>query len=283
MIPDGIHLNTRRDQYDLIERVNFSTLKHIKKSPKHYRHALTNPSPDTDAKKLGRAVHIGCFEPEKFAFRVVRWDGGTRRGKEWDAFRRANADREILTENEYEECAAIQQAVRSDKRAAPYVSGGRGEVTLAWTDEVKDRGANNYSIPCKGRIDFDVPSAIVDLKTTRDITQEAFGKQVWGLDYHAQAAWYVDGYYRATGIRKPFVMVAVEHTAPYDVVVYHVPERHLEMGREQYRDWLDRLAICRETATWPGYANDCELELELPRWAEPDDDIGGLGLVVGGT
>lgn len=282
MIPDGIHLNTRRDEYDTIERVNFSTLKLMAKSPKHYRHALLEPRTDTEPMKLGRCAHLAAFEPEKFRATVAVWDGGTRRGKDWDAFRARNADKELLTQDQYEQCIAIQKTVLADEYARPYVSNGRGEVTIAWTDAQRDRGVNSYSVLCKGRLDFDAKGAIVDLKTTRD-AGDGFGRQAWGLKYYAQAAWYVDGYERATGIRKPYVLVAVESTAPYDVVVYRVPDRHLELGREEYRAWLDRLAICRETNTWPGYANDCELELELPRWAEPDDDIGGLGLVVGGT
>lgn len=282
MIPDGIHLNTRRDEYDVLERVNFSTLKHMAKSAAHYRQAITEPAGDTDPKRLGRATHLAAFEPEKFRATVAKWEGAVRRGKEWEAFKAKNEGRELLTADAFDQCIAIQKAVRAEPLARPYISQGRGEVTIAWTFATTDRGANNYSIECKGRIDFDAKDAIVDLKTTRDASPDGFGRQVWGLKYHAQAAWYVDGYKRATGIRKPYVLVAVESTAPYVVQVYRVPERHLELGREEYREWLDRLAICRETSTWPGYA-DCELELELPRWAEPDDDIGGLGLVVGGT
>jgi hypothetical protein len=282
MLVDGIHPAMDRDSYDALARVNFSSLKHLSRSPAHYRHYLTEPPDDTDAKKVGRVVHLAAFEPEKFRASIAVWDGGTRRGKDWDQFRERNIGRELLTEAEYEKCMAIQRAVRADARAMAYVSDGRGEVSLAWTLEAKDRGANSYTVACKGRIDFDAQTAIVDLKTTKDGSPEGFGRQVWGLKYYVQAAWYVDGYARATGIRKPYVIVAVENFAPYIVTTYRVPERHLHLGREEYWHWLDQLAYCRETSRWPGYA-ETELEIELPRWADADDeDLSELGLVVGG-
>ena len=42
------------------------------------------------------------------------------------------------------------------------------------------------------------------------------------------------------------------------------------------------MAFCRANNVWPAYLED-EAELELPRWANPDDDIGGEGLIIGGA
>jgi len=283
-ISDGIHAAFRREEYDRIERVNFSTLKWMAKSPAHYREVLVNPAPDTDPKKVGRVVHLAAFEPERFRSRIAVWDGGTRRGKDWDAFKERNEaeGRELLTENEYERCMAIQRAVRADATAMNYLQNGSGEVSLLWAAPVNETGEE---IPCKGRIDFDSQTALVDLKTTKDASREGFGRQVVALNYHSQFAWYSDGYFKACGVRKPYVIVAVENEAPYDVVVYRVPEIALRLGRERYDRWLDQLAFCRRHNTWPGYSGGVELELELPKWALPldEDDPTGLGLEVGGT
>jgi hypothetical protein len=47
----------------------------MKLSPAHYKHALVTPTADTDAKKVGRVVHLAAFEPERFRNAVAVWDG----------------------------------------------------------------------------------------------------------------------------------------------------------------------------------------------------------------
>jgi hypothetical protein len=278
-VKDGLYPAIPRAEYDHIERDSFSALKAISKSPAHYRHCLTTPPEDTDPKKVGRVVHLAAFEPERFRNRVAVWDGAARRGKDWEAFCERNQDKELLTLAEYEKCIAIQKAVRADPVAMQYVSKGRGEVSLLWKMQ-KGEGVNAYTIHAKGRIDFDAQAALVDLKTTKDAAPEAFGRQFFSLHYDAQSAWYQDGYLLATGERKPYVIVAVENVEPFVVQVYRVPGRALELGREKYQLWLDRLAWCRETSQWPGYSEYQELELSIPRWILPDDDISALGLEI---
>jgi exodeoxyribonuclease VIII len=272
-----------REEYDRLDGVNFSTLKEMAKSPAHYRHKLLGQDVDTDARKLGRASHIAALEPERFRSECVRWDGGRRAGKEWEAFKAKHRGREILTEDEYQRCMDIQRAVRGDARALSLLSGGRGEVTLLWTHVAQAVGElPGYETRCKARPDFISPLAIVDLKTTRDGSPEGFGREAWRYRYHMQAAYYADGYEAATGTRLPYFIIAVESADPCVVQVYRVPESKLAMGHAEYRGLLDRLAVCRRESRWPGYG-DGELELELPRWAmaqNDDEDVTGLDLVL---
>jgi exodeoxyribonuclease VIII len=275
--PDGLH-QLQREDYDSIERVNYSSLKLIGRSPAHYRHGLLEEREDTDALKFGRVTRLAVLEPERFRSLIAVWDGGRRAGKDWDKFVEQHQGRELLTQEEHKRCLDLQQAVRNDARAMRYISGGQPEVTVLWTAEVGGR-----RIPCKARLDFDTDAALVELKTTRNAEPSAFGRQAHGLGYHVQASWQVDGYARAAGIGKPHVTVSVEKDPPHVVQVYRMPERYLEMGRLEYRTWLDRLVECRESARWPGYA-DIELELEFPPWATgADEDLGGLGLTSGGA
>lgn len=273
-----------RAEYEAMDRVNWSSLRHIARSPLHYRHALEEDSPDTAARKLGRAIHVAVLEPELFSGLYVVWDGGRRAGKAWDAFCEENADREILTVAEHEACAAIQRAVREHPIAAPYVQGGRSEVTIAWEHRIPAAGDfPEVVIPCKGRLDYLRPDCIVDLKSARDGSIEGFGRACWNLRYHTQLAFYQDGLAAATGRRLPVKIVVVENTAPWAVTVFDVPEYILEIGREEYTALLARLDYCRERDEWPGYADE-EIELQLPRWAigrDDGDDVSELGLVIG--
>lgn len=280
----GLH-DVPRQHYDAIEAVNFSTLKHMARSPAHYNHALTAPHEDTDALVLGRAIHLAVFEPAKFKARYVRWEGGRRAGKEWDAFCSEFRTREILRDEDYRLCLDIAAAARKDEAAAKYLSGGRGEVTMVW-DHVRPALGTfpEWSLRCKGRVDFLAQAgAITDLKSTRDASPIAFGRQCASLGYVTQAAWYVDGHEAATGKRLPFVVVAVEKAPPYAVGVYRVTDEQLELGRETYRAWLDQLRICREESRWPSYGDGVEMDLLLPRWALPQDEDSAedLGVTFG--
>ncbi len=270
------------DEYERVDGINWSSLRLMAKSPAHYRHNLSQPREDTPALRMGRCVHMAVLEPETFAKRCAVWRGGIRRGKEWDAFVAAHTGQEILTTDEREECDAIAAAVRGHRVAGAFVSGGNSEVSMTWLHEESAIGGTlGLSMKCKGRMDFvsDL-GVIVDLKTTRDASADAFGKTAANFKYPAQGAWYQDGYERATGVRLPVVFIAAESTAPYALVVYRVADDILDLGRQEYTRLLRRLDDCRRTNTWDGYADSVQ-ELSLPRWAIPRDDendVSGLGL-----
>jgi hypothetical protein len=279
-------LNLSRAEYDkLSDRVNFSTLKLMGKSPAHYRDRIQNPpGPDSDAMRLGRATHLAVLEPQRFRDEVVQWTGGRRAGAEWTAFAAAHRHQEILTAPEWERCLAVQASVRASDSASRYLLQGQAEQTILWShrrEAIVDFPEVHFA--CKGRLDWIGLDAIVDLKTSRDASPEAFSRSCWQFAYHAQAAFYADGLSTATGKRLPVVVIAVETTAPFVVQAYRVPDEVLEVGRETYRDWLDRLDLCRRENRWPGYA-DAEMSLSLPRWAVPQDDesIDEVGLTFGG-
>lgn len=272
-----------RKEYEDLLAVNWSSLRHMAKSAAHYREALVTPRVVTPALKRGIATHTAVYEPERLALDVARWDGDRRAGKAWQEFEAAHADKIILTADEYAQVLAMSTAVQRHHVAQRYVAKGRAEQAVTWTHtRAPIGGLPGFRLACKGRIDFIADcGAISDLKTTRDASPEAFGRAVVTYGYHAQAAFYVDGVHAATGRLLPFVFVAVEPEPPYAVIVYRVSEEILDMGREHYSALLERLALCRETNEWPGYADEEEQQLTLPPWALPrhdGDDLSDLGL-----
>jgi exodeoxyribonuclease VIII len=264
-------------EYEKLARVNWSTLKAMSKSPAHYRHGLLQRREDTAAMRLGRCVHLAVLEPELFASRVERWpeENGRRYGKKWDKFRADHEGCEILTEDEHDLCLAIQRAVRSDREAARLLVGGESEVTAQWTDEAT-------GLDCKARLDK-VNANIVDLKTTRDASPTAFGRESWRLQYHCQMGFYQGGLaHQLGGTLLPVYVIAVEKDAPHAVQVYHLTDDLLDTGREEVGQLLARLSFCRANDVWPGYAENGEiLELMPPSWAlESDEDADALELVA---
>ena len=249
--------------YCKIDAVNWSTLREATKSALHYQHGLHVQRPETDAMRLGRATHTAVFEPECLEDEYAVWDGGMRRGKDWEAFKDAHKKRTILKEDEYERALAIRDAVRSSPQSAPLLHSGIPECTIEWTDKAT-------GLPCKARLDWLSEKALVDLKTTRDIEARAFGRHVGTMLYHCQFAFASMGL-RANGLKRKVKIIAVEQDPPHDVAVYELSEDVLWAGEVKVRQALNTVASCRRTKRWTGrYPDECSLV--LPSWEFPSED-----------
>ena len=262
-LADGIYPDMPRAAYDAIkDRANYSSLKLMDVSPAHYRHGLdVGGRSDTKALKVGRALHVAVFEPHLYDEEIVTWDGGDRKGKDWKAFAALNARREILSLAEAADVRNMAASVRSNPDAMRRLAAGEAEVTLLWTDPAT-------GVRCKARLDWiSASGAIGDLKSAKDASPAAFGRQAYGLRYHVQSAFYTDGLRVLTSEELPFEFYAVENSGPHTSQVYQVAEGDIAAGRRHYREWLQQLVECREANRWPGYA-DHPLVLELPRWAD---------------
>lgn len=257
--------------YAAIDAVNWSTLKHMRRSPLHYRHAVDSPRADTTRFALGRAAHTAVLEPDRFLLDYACYKGTIRRGKDWDAFKVQHSTETILKVGEYKTCLAIRDAVRSHPAAMSYLAAGIPEHSVAWTDA--DTG-----LACKGRMDWVSATrpAIVDIKTTSDVDEHRFGALCARMLYHAQLAFYADGYYASNAERLPVVIIAVEVTAPHDVAVYELDEDAIYAGSEIYRELLVKVASCRAAGSWPGRHQD-QATLRLPAWAFGDEEGTDVG------
>lgn len=254
-----------RAEYDALDRANYSRIKAFARSPRHFQIVQRE---ETDALRFGIALHLAVFEPARYKSEVVSWEG-TRRGEKWQAFTREHAGHVILTAEQHQRVSVCAACVATDAEVMPYLAGGRAEVTALWTDAAT-------GVECKARLDWIASiGAVVDLKSTRDASPEAFARQAWNLHYHAQAAMYSDAIHAITGERLPSVIVAVESEQPHNVVVYDVPQEGIDAGRKAYRGWLAQLAECREKNEWPGYASGRQVLLP-PKWAdtsgEPEEE-----------
>jgi hypothetical protein len=268
------------EEYARIEAANWSLLKLLRDgSPLHYKHKLDHPdSADTDTFRVGRATHTLTLEPHKYESAYTVWPR-RRQGKEWDAFEAAAQEegKTVLTTSQADKAHAIANAVRNHPLVRPYLTRGLAEHTMVWTDPVT-------GIRCKGRTDWLSYSmnAVVDLKTARSTNARRFGRQAAQLGYHCQGAHYLSGArtLRLLGNADPaFVIVAVEHEAPYDVAVYRMDPAVEVAAREELDALLARVAECSETNDWPGRYTD-EQPLDLPAWVfadESDEDPEAMG------
>lgn len=234
-----------------MEPLRFSQLKHIARSPAHFRHYIENGMPDSAAMLLGRYVHRLVLGKGDRDF--VLYDG-ERRGKAWAEFQLLHANKEIVRRAEADVAEQMAAAVAANPAAVEALDGER-EVTLRWSW---------FGRHCKGTLDAVPAPGVTDLKTTIDANPRRFIPDATSRGYLAQLAWYIDaalacGYTGKTEGR----IVAVESKPPYPVVVYRLTEAALEFGRRQYLSWFDALLECERGNYWPGYASDV-VDLDAP-------------------
>ena len=267
------------EEYQAIDAINWTTLKHMRTSPAHYKWHLENPTPHTASMELGTAVHCAILEPERFAREFVPYRK-RRAGKDWDEFEAANVTRTILRGEDFDTALAIVAAVRRHPVANHLLEVGEAEKVLVWTDD-------KTGLKCKGRADWVNGIGLVDLKTSFDITQWKFSATAARQGYHAQLAFYRRGLF-ATGIEVPTKLLAVETEPPFDVLVYSLSEDELWAGECLVDMLLAKVKACQESNVWPGRSAE-EVPLQLPGWAFTGEaaysgDDSGLGdLVIGGA
>jgi hypothetical protein len=268
------------DEYAALPGASITRLKELKRSPLHYKHALTHPR-EGRALTIGSAGHCAILEPERFdrdhAVWAERTEGGAmapRKGKKWDAFIAANDGKRVITEDEHNLVIGMQHAVRTHPNAMRYLGDGDPEVSMRWM---------NGARLCKGRVDWittaDGVRVLVGLKTSRDARHFAFASQAARLGYHLQWAFYFDGYHAITGTVARVVEIVVEQLPPHAVSVFTIPHDIIEQGREEYAGLFAVLAECEATRSWPGPV-PVEEDLTLPSWVygSEDDDVSELGL-----
>lgn len=118
-------------------------------------------------------------------------------------------------------------------------------------------------------VDCDDSLMIVDIKTTRDATEEGFARQALSLGYHIQAHSYWQAIELLTG-RPPdiYAIICVHNAWPYEVAVYLLSADWIELGRDLTIETLADIGrLERKSHLW-GVEHDGRARvLQLPRWA----------------
>tara|TARA_R100001530_G_scaffold135897_2_gene114420 strand:- start:2229 stop:3053 length:825 start_codon:yes stop_codon:yes gene_type:complete len=241
------------------DAVNISRLKKILVSPKHYKYQQDK---DSEAFRVGRSLHTMVLQPTQYPVLYAVWldEQGRRYGKKWNAFKEAEAGKEIIREADYNRHLEIERAVRHDDVACKLLDEGQPEVSIMWET------LGEYD--CKARVDWLRDDCLVDLKTTSSVKPDDFARDAYRYGYHIQAAWYREAAFRATRKVLPFKIIAVEKESPHDVAVYRLTDEMLKDGEQTVDDALTLLELCTESDSWPGVGRGDELDLDLPAWAQ---------------
>lgn len=276
------------DEYHSLPSISKSGLDSIDLSPAIFyaRHRDPNrpPSREKAGQLEGNLAHCAILEADQFEKRyAIVPENAPRRPTEaqwkaknpspdsviamgwWKEFNERTNGATIITHDQYE--TATRQAI--NMRALPEIgdllSSGMPEVSAFWIDE--ETGAE-----CRCRPDWVHPvgdDAVIlfDVKTYSIASPSEFRRQVARKRYDVQAAYYSDGYEKATGKRVlGFIFGAAETEWPHAANAFMLDDESLESGRQKYRANLRTYAECMRTDKWPGYSTGIDV-IRLPQWA----------------
>lgn len=249
--------NKEYRQRNGISRSELWTL--ISKTPLHFRYEQSHPKEDTAALAFGRAVHKLVLEPDDFynEFAVApAVDRRTSSGKAtWAEFCADNADKEILTQEDFDTAYDMAKAVHDNAIAMKYLDGGLCEQSFFWTDA--DTGEE-----CKCRPDclntVDGKHYIIDYKTTDSCADGHFERSVRKFGYKFQVGMYREGVFNNTFDDYGFVFIAQEKAAPYAVRVYVCSDEFLDEGYSQFRTAIGLYHYCKSNDKWFGFEGDAD-------------------------
>jgi exodeoxyribonuclease VIII len=212
-------------------------------APAMYLHKQANPTSPSRAMVMGTLIHAQALESEIGYAVGPKVDRRTKAGKEeWENFCFENAGLEIITREEADIIHGVSDAAQM--LIEKYCSKEQlVEQSMYW-----GRGG----VQCKGRPDLictiNGEPAIVDLKTTQDIT--SFDKKFYHFKYDIQAAWYAYGAGKALGVFPEFYFLVVDTEAPYLSQLIHTSDRVMEQADMRIDDLLVKYAQCQATGNF---------------------------------
>jgi len=252
----GIYADISNADYHKDPALGSTSLKTLAtRTPAHYQHDKAHPK-FSDAFTLGTAAHSIILEGDPSGIVVVDADNWLTRDAKAAKSAALGSGLQPLLTKEWAQVLAMNDAVMAHPLARAAFTGHKAEQSVFWEED---------GLVLKCRPDAWRPGLLVDLKTGRDASPDAFGKTAHEFGYHQSAAHYIDGVKAATGEELPFHFVLVEKTAPYLVSVVELDIEAINIGR-QLNDRAKRIyRECVESNTWPGYPN-ADL-ISLPMWA----------------
>lgn len=223
----------------------------------------------TAAMKLGTLIHTLLMEPDKFEATYAVTEKFDRRysaEKEREkAFLAANVGKIMLESDTLIQAMGMAKSVSEHPEAALLLEDTIFERSIVWNDRLT-------GVPLRCRPDGLRPDIAVklDIKTSVDVSPEAFARSIYKYNYATQAAFYRDGCADAGISIEHDVLIAVCSVPPYLCAVYEVDNEAIEWGQVRCRRWLDKYVECNASGVWPGYIGI--KSIGLPAWAKMEDE-----------
>lgn len=273
----------RREQYDSINGMNFSSLKvsmiggediDPTLAKQEYEKKRIPPSRDLqDSYDRGTLMHLILLQPEEIAGRVAEWTGKTRHGKAWDEFQVEHRGKLIMRTEDIRDVQDRCRMFRNDQRVRDLLRPCDTEVAV-FSQEGK--------IYTKALIDAitregDGLRVMMDPKSIRKggINERSVDWAIRDCWYKEQMGWYWRCL-RKSGIEVDKVKLLFVSLPPQDPGVYikTLTTAALQLGEARVVAAFERLEECIDRDLWPMFVGDgiCDVS----SWEVDDLDIEGI-------
>lgn len=239
----------------------------IKFTPAHWKAKKDGilPREETDAMKIGTAVHALVLEPDQFPLRYAVGPNVSKSTKVWKEAESAAAAEGIilLKPSEMRDVEGMRESILRVPAVQMLMASGEAEVSMF-------AHLSDYH-PLRGKcrpdwLNWNL-SAMMDLKTTEDASPAGFPKEIAKYRYEMQASYYSHIYNLRTGdTLRTFVFIPVEKKIPYAAAAYVLDAPAIEYGGVECRRALDIFQRCFANDDWPAYSRQVET-IGLPKWA----------------
>lgn len=254
------------EEYQAIDAVNFSSLKHFERSALHYKTHKENPPVRTDALDFGHILHQCVFERDIYFPRLAIGPTLSRGTKKWIEAELESPDSVYVTGREMDAITGMVNSIIGNKTAMRLIKGGKAEVTVTGIDQ-------ETGLKIKARLDLVGADGVnlLDLKSCKDARVNAFENDISKFLYHRQGAFHLKAANLFGMPHRNFLLLAVEKTPPYGCMIHAIEPCSMGAGIDANRRDLSKLKECLETNVWPGYNEDIQI-CSIKPWAMPNED-----------
>jgi hypothetical protein len=247
--------NFTEKYYRAIDAINWSTLKELKESPRHYFKAINEPQRRKDVFDYGNAFHAKVLEPKKFDSEVAVKPKftGTGSRKMLTQWKLDHEEKVWISESDHWDIKKMSEMTLSQPLVRDILNSP--DTKIEQTVLFKDPW---YGMDCKCKIDilWLNPERVIlwDLKSTTKANPYSFSHSMGDYGYFGQAAFYKTAVEVALGRDVERVeFIATEKADPYCTGIYAVDPEDLEFGLKVIKNYLGQVKDLRETGEYVGY------------------------------
>jgi len=135
----GLYSNISNVDYHSGQGLGSSHLKSLLRSPMHYKRSIENPFKETEAMRMGNAVHCAVLESESFREMYVAVPEGDKRSKAVKAaWAEIDGDGKIpLSLEDFNSIQGMARSIHAHPFAGRWLSDGIAEQSGYWMQHVE--------------------------------------------------------------------------------------------------------------------------------------------------
>ena len=261
-----IEPNDGETDYFAINALSNSALSCLKRSPEAFRdqYLLGLKQPESDAFKIGSAVHCLVLEPWKFSERYAmapKVDRRTKQGKaDWEAFQESVQGRELLTDDENTQVVNLARAFGKHAGLTVLLGNENKIIEQPITFEL-------FGHDFKAKPDCVIPSlkTIIDVKTCKDSNPNRWKWSAVDYGYHRQAAIYQHACKVQYKEDFRFLFACVTKSYPFEVALIELESRSVCDGMDEVESLVAEYDRRLENKDWLPNHSKGVVSLRLPK------------------